>query len=251
MLACTLGGIGTGNIEIGVDGQFINWQLFNTLRDGYVPLMFAVKVGNVARLLQTAGGPNLPRVKQIEMTGEYPHRHAALSRSRTARETVDFRPSRRLRRWMSDFHRSRWPHWCSRSRIPPARIRPSRWRADAEPDRLRRSGAGRRSQHAKFGGNVNEPFRVPGAAGVLMRAEPGRETTIDRPVDIYVNDPLGTFVWNNTLFSEIPQTVHITGFANSAVDSVQIANPGRSVIWLRRRTGNGLGGRVAGDSRSR
>ena len=34
-----LGGIGTGNIEIGVDGQLTNWQLFNTLRDGHVPLL--------------------------------------------------------------------------------------------------------------------------------------------------------------------------------------------------------------------
>ena len=40
-----LGGIGTGNFEIGSDGQFTTWQLFNTLRDGYVPLCFGVKAG--------------------------------------------------------------------------------------------------------------------------------------------------------------------------------------------------------------
>src|SRR5437868_6386726 len=28
-----LGGIGTGNFEIGSDGRFSTWQLFNTLRD--------------------------------------------------------------------------------------------------------------------------------------------------------------------------------------------------------------------------
>ena len=67
-----LGGIGTGNFEIGVDGQFTTWQLFNTLRDGQVPLYFAVRAGGVAKLLQTTGGPDWPRVKQIEMTGEYP-----------------------------------------------------------------------------------------------------------------------------------------------------------------------------------
>src|SRR5579859_4790573 len=32
-----LGGIGTGNFEIGADGQLTTWQLFNTLRDGQVP----------------------------------------------------------------------------------------------------------------------------------------------------------------------------------------------------------------------
>ena len=68
-----LGGIGTGNVEIGADGQITTWQLFNTLRDGYVPFFFGVKVGKRAKLLQTAGGPEgLPRIKSIEMTGEYP-----------------------------------------------------------------------------------------------------------------------------------------------------------------------------------
>ena len=40
-----LGGIGTGNIEIGPEGQLKNWQLFNTLTDGFVPFAFAVKAG--------------------------------------------------------------------------------------------------------------------------------------------------------------------------------------------------------------
>jgi uncharacterized protein (DUF608 family) len=67
-----LGGIGTGNFEIGSDGQMTTWQLFNTLRDGEVPFYFLVRAGKVARLLQTKGGPDWPRVKKIEMTGEYP-----------------------------------------------------------------------------------------------------------------------------------------------------------------------------------
>ena len=67
-----LGGIGTGNLEIGADGQLTNWQLFNTLRDGQVPMYFAIKAGGGAKLLQTAGGPDRPRVRQIEMAGEYP-----------------------------------------------------------------------------------------------------------------------------------------------------------------------------------
>src|SRR5437879_1664611 len=67
-----LGGIGTGNFEIGADGQFTTWQLFNTLRDGHVPFYFGVRCGQTAKLLQTAGGPDWPRVGRIEMTGEYP-----------------------------------------------------------------------------------------------------------------------------------------------------------------------------------
>lgn len=67
-----LGGIGTGNIEIGPNGQLLNWQLFNTLRDGFVPLFFAVRAGQTTRLLQTVGGPDLPHIPQMEMTSQYP-----------------------------------------------------------------------------------------------------------------------------------------------------------------------------------
>lgn len=67
-----LGGIGTGNVEIGADGQWTTWQLFNTLIDGQVPFHFAVRAGGRSRLLQTAGGPDAPRVRSIEMVGEYP-----------------------------------------------------------------------------------------------------------------------------------------------------------------------------------
>src|SRR2546430_14828232 len=68
-----LGGIGTGNFELGVDGQITTWQLFNTLRDGYVPLFFGIRSAKGAKLLQTRGGPDgLPHVAAIEMHGEYP-----------------------------------------------------------------------------------------------------------------------------------------------------------------------------------
>jgi len=64
-----LGGIGTGNFEIGADGQFTMWQLFNTLRDGEVPFCLLARAGKATRLLQTRGGPDWPRIKQIAMTG--------------------------------------------------------------------------------------------------------------------------------------------------------------------------------------
>lgn len=67
-----LGGIGTGNVEIGPDGQLLNWQLFNTLSDGFVPLVFAVKAGETVRMLQTTGDLAMARVARIEMTGQYP-----------------------------------------------------------------------------------------------------------------------------------------------------------------------------------
>ena len=108
-----LGGIGTGNIEIGCDGQFTRWQLFNTLSDGQVPLMFAVKAGDKTRLLQTAGGPDWPRVKEIELKGEYP---IATLRFNDDDLPVSwsFRPSRRSLPWTASSLRCRWRRWCSK-----------------------------------------------------------------------------------------------------------------------------------------
>src|SRR5579859_4114109 len=67
-----LGGIGTGNFEMGADGRLTTWQLFNTLRDGHVPFYFLARAGGKSKLLQTMGGPEWPRAARIEMTGEYP-----------------------------------------------------------------------------------------------------------------------------------------------------------------------------------
>jgi len=121
-----LGGIGTGNFEIGADGQFTTWQLFNTLRDGQVPFYFVVKAGGAARLLQTAGGPDWPRVKQIEMIGEYP---VAALRFRdpdlpVQLELTAFSPFAPLD---SSFSSLPVAVLCSAFRIRPSRSRPCRW----------------------------------------------------------------------------------------------------------------------------
>ena len=85
-----LGGIGTGNIEIGCDGRFTNWQLFNTLSDGLVPFMFAVKAGGVTRLLQTTGGPDWPRDQRDRNDRRISDRHAPFCRRRSAGEVGAF-----------------------------------------------------------------------------------------------------------------------------------------------------------------
>ena len=121
-----LGGIGTGNFEIGCDGRFTNWQLFNTLCDGQVPLMFAVKAGHAVQLLQTAGGPDWPRVERIEMTGEYPIATLRYVDAKLPVE-VELRPSRPLPRWTRGSPRSRWPCSCSASTIRRPSNRRSRW----------------------------------------------------------------------------------------------------------------------------
>ena len=191
-----LGGIGTGNIEIGCDGQFTRWQLFNTLTDGLVPLMFAVKAGDTAKLLQTAGGPDWPRVKQIEMTGEYPDRHAALRGCRIAGEGRAFGLHALCPVGSASSPRCRWPRWCSRCKTRPPRNRPSRWRAHAESGGLRRPGSGDQRRRATKNSAETSTSRSTTARppGLSMRAEPGKEPSLDKPVHVHVSENLNPLV---------------------------------------------------------
>jgi len=180
-----LGGIGTGNFEIGADGQLTTWQLFNTLRDGTVPLYFLVKTGQTAKLLQTAGGPDWPRVKQIEMTGEYP---LATLRFRDADvpvqlELTAFSPFAPL-----DTKLSSMPLVAFVFRIhnPTGKEETVSLAALMQnPVGYEAAGANAGLAHAAFGGNVNEILRDAGATGLLMRAAAGTEPAIEKPVAIY------------------------------------------------------------------
>ena len=181
-----LGGIGTGNVEIGCDGQFTKWQLFNTLRDGQVPLMFVVKAGGKTKLLQTAGGPDWPRIKQIEMTGEYP--------------IADLRcvdPDLPVKVELSAF--TPFAPLDSRFSSQPLIAMVFRIHNPTAEDQavslaaMMQNAVGYDAigpvegvKHGKYGGNVNEPFRDGPAAGLLMRAEPGIEPSLDRAVALYV-----------------------------------------------------------------
>ncbi len=171
-----LGGIGTGNFEIGADGQLTTWQLFNTLCDGYVPFYFAIKAGQIARLLQTAGGPEWPRVTQIEMTGEYP---VATLRFRgedlpVQIELTAFSPMEPL-----DVDLSSMPLAIFRFRLTNLTSEPQSvslatmmtnpvgYDAKTDIDGVR---------HPNFGGNINEVFRMGQTAGLFMRAEAGGQS---------------------------------------------------------------------------
>jgi uncharacterized protein (DUF608 family) len=184
-----LGGIGTGNFELGVDGQFTNWQLFNTLRDGHVPLHFAVKIGQSAKLLQTTGGPDWPRVREIEMTGEYPF--AVL-------RFLD--PDLPLRLELTAFSPFA-PLDMALSSTPLAVLVFKAHNPTSAPQSLSLAallqnpvgydGHGvnewAANRHPNFGGNVNEPLREGPVRGLRFRAVQGAEPTLDRPVRIVTN----------------------------------------------------------------
>ena len=186
-----LGGIGTGNVEIGCDGRFTHWQLFNTLRDGQVSLLFAIKAGPTTRLLQTVGGPGWPRVKQIEMTGEYPiatlrYLDPELPVKLELTAFTPFAPldtrfsSQPLAAIVFRLH----------NRTPKAQ-RVSLAALMQNPVGYDATGTIQDLKHPCVGGNVNEPWQDGLAKGLLMRAAPGKERrSIERSrstVIIYLN----------------------------------------------------------------
>ncbi|HEV2318268.1 MAG TPA: GH116 family glycosyl-hydrolase [Verrucomicrobiae bacterium] len=171
-----LGGIGTGNIEIGADGRLTNWQLFNTLRDGYVPFYFAINTGEAAKLLQTTGGPEWPRVRGIEMTGEYP---VAILRFRDNDLPVEvqltaFSPMEPL-----DTEFSSMPLAIFRFRVKNSTSETQSVSLAAmmtNPVGYEGKGDIDGVDHPDFGGNVNEIFRQGETTGLIMRAEKDKES---------------------------------------------------------------------------
>jgi non-lysosomal glucosylceramidase len=201
-----LGGIGTGNFEIGVDGQFTTWQLFNTLRDGHVPFYFGVKAGDTARLLQTTGGPDWPRVPHIEMTGEYPFAHLRfLDPALPVKlELSAFSPFAPLDTRTSSMPLAAFVFKVTNPGSQPRSVSLAAFiqnpvgydasegktgRARSEPGgdvaRLLRSNA-----RPDYGGNVNEPFLEGSGGGLFLRARAGREPALDQAVTIYATPEL-------------------------------------------------------------
>lgn len=220
-----LGGIGTGNFEIGVDGQLTTWQLFNTLRDGQVPFYFAIRAGNTARLLQTAGGPAWPRVRRITMRGDYPiayltYRDPDLPVSVTLEAFSPFAP---LETRISSMPVAVFVFRVRNPGKQPVEVsvgaflqNPVGYEADGVPDGIR---------HPQYGGNRNQ-VRNEGAATVLhMSAVSGRRPTLDRPLRLFTNlDPAAL----NAPFNDRPEQLTIASLASLRLDDVRAGD----VLWL-------------------
>ena len=181
-----LGGLGTGNIEIGVDGQFTTWQLFNTLRDGYVPLCFGVKAGEVARLLQTAGGPDWPRVKRIEMTGEYPVARLRFHDSALPLEIEleAFSPFSPLDTRLSSVPLAAFVFRLKNPTRQPQTVSLGAFMQNPVGYDALGNNDWALGLHPGFGGNVNEPFQEGQAIGLVMRASAAPEAKLDKAVAI-------------------------------------------------------------------
>ena len=224
-----LGGIGTGNFEIGVDGQFTTWQLFNTLRDGQVPLYFAVRAGGVAKLLQTTGGPDWPRVKQIEMTGEYP---VAVLRFHDPDLPVQFELTAFSPFAPLDSQLSSLPVAAFSFRIHnPTRHKQvvSLAALMQNPVGYEAAGENHGVVNAAFGGNVNEVLHEKGAAGLFMRAEAGPEPTLDKPVTLFTAANLKSL---SAPPPDRPRNLTLEILDDKPLRPDRVVNPAGTVIWL-------------------
>jgi non-lysosomal glucosylceramidase len=228
-----LGGIGTGNFEIGSDGQFTSWQLFNTLRDGYVPFHFAVRAGSVHKLLQTTGGPDWPRVREIEMTGDYP---IATLRFGDPDLPVEieleaFSPFAPL-----DSRFSSMPAACCIFRLRNKRRQKQKISLGAFLQNpvgyealVKNSG----TVNPCFGSNLNEVIREGEAAGLFLRAIAGSEPKLDRPVMIYTLPNLGQL---KTPPRDRPPELSVQILERQSAEDIRV--PGDAVIWLEEAPAN-------------
>lgn len=227
-----LGGIGTGNIEIGPDGQLLNWQLFNTLSDGFVPLLFAVKAGETARLLQTEGGDlAMTRVARIEMTGQYPfvdlhYRDPALPIDLSLSAFTPFAPL--------DTTLSSLPLICFvfKAHNPTAQTQTVSLAAlmqnpigyDAKSPPLTYATV----EHPSVGANINAVSREGGAAILSLSALPSPLPTLARRIHLYTNanpEALISFHGDHPEQLVIEDVQHLPNAA-------PLADPNEAVIWL-------------------
>jgi uncharacterized protein (DUF608 family) len=224
-----LGGIGTGNIEIGADGQLTTWQLFNTLRDGEVPCCFLVRVAKTTRLLQTRGGPDWPRIKNVSMTGEYPLAMLRFSdpELQAQLELTAFSPFAPL-----DTRLSSTPAAIFNFRVhnPTDRaLEVSLAALLTNPVGYDAAGRIAGHEHPNFGGNVNEVFDETSARGLLFKAEPGADPSIDGKVLVVTLSNLRRLVapphdWPRNLRVEVLEQPPKSGFP--------LDDPGHTLIWM-------------------
>jgi uncharacterized protein (DUF608 family) len=221
-----LGGIGTGNFEIGADGQLTTWQLFNTLRDGSLPFFFAVRAGNEAVLLQTEGGPPWPRVRSIEMRGEYPvafltFDHPSLP---VKLELQAFSPFAPLETRMSSM-----PAAVFVFRIHNPGDRPQKVSLAAfmqNPVGYEAIGAPEGNRHPQYGWNANSVRREGKALTLHMGARTGKPPKLDRAVRLCTNLDLGAL---QAPFNDRPVSLKLGRLDDAAAP--QASGPAE-VIWV-------------------
>ncbi len=242
-----LGGIGTGNFELGSDGQFTTWQLFNTLRDGYVPFCFAARVGTVAKMLQTSGGPNWPRVAGIEMTGEYPF--ATLNYQDpeipVSIELTAFSPFAPLDSQFSAIPAAIFTFKLHNPTATDQTVSLAGFMQNAigydaigVPISFNSVGFNEVKQHTdvshpNFGGNYNRAYKVKGASVLSMHSVPGKPAKLDRKTALFTNVDVRALT---TRPDNKPDNLKVASFDAVGADKSTPAT--EKIVWLEEAAAN-------------
>ncbi len=230
-----LGGIGTGNFEIGADGQLTTWQLFNTLRDGHVPLYFLVKAGATTRLLQTAGGPEWPRVKRIEMTGDYPLASLRFEDSAlpVQIQLTAFTPFAPLDAAFSSMPLAAFV-FAIKNPSPEA-VTVSVAALVQNPVGYDAATENNSAVNPCFGHNINGVLRERGARGLYMRAQAAGNAVLDKPVTICATANLRPL---QAPPPDRPGNLTLQVLDARAMPPQRPADPAHTVLWLEEPAAN-------------
>jgi non-lysosomal glucosylceramidase len=224
-----LGGIGTGNFEIGADGQLTTWQLFNTLRDGQVPFHFLVRTENGAKLLQTKGGPEWPRVDRIEMRGEYPLARLQFVDTElpVQLELTAFTPFVPLDAGVSSLPLAAFVFRVHNPGKQARKVSLAALMQNPVGYEAHREHA--LADSACFGGNVNEVLHQDHGVGLLMRAIAVEDPKLDRAVTLYTGANLKDLK-GPPMDRPGNLTVEILGDAPPTPD--QLTDAAHTVFWF-------------------
>ena len=83
--------------------------------------------------------------------------------------------------------------------------------------------------NAKFGGNVCEPFHAGKAAGLFMRAEPGKEQSLDRPVFLQVAENLRVL---EQFGRDRPKNLVLAVMPNGVGPRLDAPPDAKNIVWL-------------------
>lgn len=245
-----LGGIGTGNIYLGVDGRMTGWSATNSMGefdigDAFFAIRATPEKGEpVVRVLATNAPANTPAIADIEMTGEYPiaelrYKDPALSVQVSLTAYTPFVPL--------DSKRSGYPAAVFQFRLKnPSRRNLRVALMAALPNCVglaNESAAGLR--HPNYGGNFNEFARAGDLRMIRLRATSGQAAACDGPVHLFIHSEDRDFdrAWKSASRHEKPDNVTVAR-AKPSGDILKQLNstpPGDTrIVWLENPNETGL-----------
>jgi len=236
-----LGGIGTGNFYLGVDGRMTGWSVTNSMGEFDIGEVFfalraaAPKGKPVVRVLSTRPPQGTRGVSDIEMKGEYPivelkYKEKSLPVEVSLKSYTPFIPL--------DSTRSGYPAAVFRFRVKNKGRKPLTVSImGAMPNCVGLSNESAKGlRHPNYGGNFNRFGKKGPLRMVRLGAKAGEPAVCDRPVRIFAlsNDRHFDRIWRLATRHERPDNVRIERIRSSTdiLKRFKAAGEEKVVFWL-------------------